>query len=104
MELLQLRYFCTVAHYQSVTRAAAELMISQPALSKTIRNLEREVGVPLFERRGKYIQLNRMGELFYSQVRHALNTLDDGVSKLSDMSDAPSGEVHLLVQGASNFL
>lgn len=38
MELLQLRYFCTVAHYQSVTRAAAELMISQPALSKTIRN------------------------------------------------------------------
>ena len=41
MELLQLRYFCTVAHYQSVTRAAAELMISQPALSKTIRKLER---------------------------------------------------------------
>ena len=104
MELLQLRYFCAVAYHQSVTRAAADLMISQPALSKTIRSLEREVGVPLFERRGKYIHLNRMGELFYNQVRQALNALDDGVARVSDMSDAPSGELHILVQGASNFL
>ena len=104
MELLQLRYFCKVAQYQSITRAAAELMISQPALSKTIRNLERDVGVPLFERRGKYIQLNRMGEIFYAQVRQSLLALEDGVAKVSDMSDAPSGELHILVQGASNFL
>lgn len=104
MELLQLRYFCVVARYQSVTRAAAELMISQPALSKTIHNLEREVGMPLFERRGKYIQLNRMGEIFYAQARQSLLALDDGISMLSDMSDATSGEVHVQVQGASNFL
>ena len=55
MELLQLRYFCVVAKHQNVTKAAAELMISQPSLSKTLRTLEREVGQPLFERRGKYI-------------------------------------------------
>jgi len=104
MELLQLRYFCMVAHYQNITRAAAELMISQPALSQTIRKLEQEVGVPLFERRGKYIHLNRMGEVFYTQVLQALNSLDDGVSLVSDMRETPSGEIHVLVQGASNFL
>ena len=40
MELLQLRYFCVVAKYQNMTKAAAELMISQPSLSKTISGLE----------------------------------------------------------------
>ena len=104
VELLQLRYFCIVAHHQSITRAAAELLISQPALSKTIHKLEQEVGTTLFERRGKYIQLNRAGEIFYSQVRQSLSALEDGLSRLSDMSDVPTGEVHVLVQGASNFL
>lgn len=43
MELLQLRYFCVVAKHQNMTKAAAELMISQPALSKTISALERNL-------------------------------------------------------------
>ena len=51
MELLQLRYFCVVAKHQNMTKAAAELMISQPALSKTIASLEKELGTPLFVRR-----------------------------------------------------
>ena len=55
MELLQLRYFCVVAKHQNMTKAAAELMISQPALSKTISALERELGTPLFVRRNRYI-------------------------------------------------
>lgn len=50
MELLQLRYFCVVAKHQNMTKAAAELMISQPALSKTIIALEKELGTPLFDR------------------------------------------------------
>ena len=75
MELLQLRYFCTVAHYQSVTRAAAELMISQPALSKSLRNLETELGVKLFDRTGRGIQLNSTGNYFYREVVSALSGL-----------------------------
>ena len=63
MELLQLRYFCVVAKHQNMTKAAAELMISQPALSKTIASLEKELGTPLFVRRNRSIFLNRAGEI-----------------------------------------
>ena len=50
MELLQLRYFCEVARRESVTKVAEELHVSQPSLSKTIKNLEQELGFPIFER------------------------------------------------------
>ena len=49
MELLQLRYFCEVARRESVTKVAEELHVSQPSLSKTIKNLEQELGVVLFD-------------------------------------------------------
>ena len=44
MELLQLRYFCEVARRESFTKAAEEVRVSQPSLSKTIKNLEKEIG------------------------------------------------------------
>lgn len=104
MELLQLRYFCVVAKHQNVTKAAAELMISQPSLSKTLRTLEREVGQPLFERRGKYIRLNRQGEIFYQNISKSLMILDDTVQELSDASHAPSGELHIQILAASIYM
>lgn len=58
MELLQLRYFQTVAKMEHMTRASQELHIAQPALSKTIARLEADVGVPLFDRYGGRIRLN----------------------------------------------
>ena len=51
MDLLQLHYFRTVARFEHVTRAAEELRVAQPALSKTLARLEAELGVPLFDRR-----------------------------------------------------
>ena len=57
MELLQLQYFSEVVRQKSVTKAAQLLHISQPALSQTIRRLENELGVKLFEKSGKGIQL-----------------------------------------------
>ena len=104
MELLQLRYFCVVAKHQNVTKAAAELMISQPSLSKTLRNLERELGQALFERRGKYIRLNRQGEIFYENISKSLLILDDTVSELSEVSHAPSGELHIQILAASIYM
>lgn len=104
MELLQLRYFCVVAKHQNVTQAAAELMISQPSLSKTLKALESEVGCALFERTGKYIRLNRAGEIFYQNIARSLNLLDDTLQELSDFSQSPSGEVHLSILAASAYL
>lgn len=64
MELLQLRYFLMVAKTGHMTSAAQKLNITQPVLSKSIRHLEDEVGVPLFDRVGRRIQLNDYGKGF----------------------------------------
>lgn len=62
MELNKLYYFHTVAKYQNVTKAAEELYISQPALTKTIKALEKEMGVELFYKKGRHIHLTQFGE------------------------------------------
>lgn len=64
MELLQLKYFQTVARLEHMTKAAEELHIAQPSLSKTIARLEKDLGVPLFDRQGRQITLNSFGKYF----------------------------------------
>ena len=104
MELLQLRYFCVVAKHQNMTKAAAELMISQPALSKTIASLEKELGTPLFVRRNRSIFLNRAGEILYQKIDQSINLIDDTVSEIKELSNEPFGNVRLLVLSASSYM
>ncbi len=68
MELLQLKYFQTVARLEHMTKAAEELHIAQPSLSKTIARLEKDLGVPLFDRQGRQITLNSFGKVFLKRV------------------------------------
>lgn len=79
MELLQLRYFQTVATLGNMSKAAEELFVSQPNLSISISRLEKELGVPLFDRRKGRIVLNRNGEQLLRCVSHALSVLDNGI-------------------------
>ena len=90
MELLQLRYFCVVAKHQNMTKAAAELMISQPALSKTIIALEKELGIPpcLTGVTAPFF-LNRAGEIFYQKIDQGINLIDDTVSEVGELSNEP---------------
>ena len=74
MELRHLRYFVAVAEEGSFLRAARRLHVAQPALSKQIRDLEREVGVKLFERLPRGARMTRAGEQFLSNARHALES------------------------------
>lgn len=104
MELLQLKYFQTVARFEHVTRAAEELGIPQPSLSKTIALLEKELGVLLFDRRGRYIHLNEYGKTFLRRVDVALNALEDGKRELSDLGGKTLGDIKLAVLAASNML
>ncbi|MTT30630.1 LysR family transcriptional regulator [Terrilactibacillus sp. BCM23-1] len=85
MELLQLYYFKTVAQYEHITKAAKELSIAQPSLSQTISRLEKELGVPLFDRSGRKIKLNQYGRIFLHKVEQALLTLEEGKREINDM-------------------
>jgi DNA-binding transcriptional LysR family regulator len=82
MELLQLRYFMTAAHFQSTTRAAEYLHVAQPSISQAISRLEKELDVKLFNRDGKKIQLNSYGILFLRAVEDAFETLDKTLDEL----------------------
>lgn len=93
MELLQLQYFCKVARLEHMTKAAQELRIAQPALSKTISRLEEDLGVPLFDRRGRQIQLNAFGKAFLGKVEAALALLDDGQREIADLAGREQGKV-----------
>ncbi|GLZ10039.1 LysR family transcriptional regulator [Actinomadura sp. NBRC 104425] len=74
--LRELRYFAAIADELSFTRAAARLFVSQPALSKQIRALERRLGFELFERRGRGVALTPQGAALLPAVRDVLGTWD----------------------------
>lgn len=82
MNLLHLRYFVELAHTQHYTRAAEQLCITQPSLSHAIAQMEGELEVPLFEKRGRNVALTHFGQQFLTCAQQTLATLDDGVDAL----------------------
>ncbi|SHE93045.1 DNA-binding transcriptional regulator, LysR family [Seinonella peptonophila] len=95
MELLQLKYFLTVAKLEHMTNAAQELHVSQPALSRTIHRLEEDLGVPLFERQGRQIRLNPFGKAFEAKAKAAMHLLEEGRREIEDLSGLKQGRIHL---------
>jgi LysR family cyn operon transcriptional activator len=76
MEFRHLRYFLAVADALHFTKAAAGLHVSQPALSAQVKQLEQEVGVPLFDRVGRSVHLTRAGTIFREHARRALREME----------------------------
>lgn len=76
MTLNQLYYFRTAAGQLNFHRTAEQLMISQPSLSAAIASLERELGVPLFLRKGRHLELSKYGLLYFKEVDALLGRLD----------------------------
>ena len=85
MTLIQLEYFRTLAHVLHYTRAAEELHIAQPSLSYSIRALETELGVSLFEKRGRSVRLTSYGERFLLYAEKALQYVEDGIRTVAEM-------------------
>ncbi|WP_206832384.1 LysR family transcriptional regulator [Alicyclobacillus fructus] len=97
MDLLQLTYFRTLARVEHMTRAAMELRIAQPSLSKTIARLEAELGVPLFDRTGRNLRLNAYGRAFLARVDRALTEMEEARRELEQMAKAQDETVILTV-------
>lgn len=103
MELLQLAHFRVVAQREHMTRAAEELHVTQPALSRSIARLERELGVPLFERRGRGLRLTQYGAAFLGHVERVFQELDDAAAELRDLGGLERGSVSIAA-GALHWL
>ena len=84
MELNQLHYFVAVAKTENITKAAQDLFITQPALSRVILRLEHELGTPLFDRSGGRLTLNERGRIFLSYIKPALEGINEGVHAVID--------------------
>lgn len=94
MNLQQLQYFRTLAEEKHYTKASKKLFITQPNLSYAISELEKELGVELFIRRGKSIELSSAGKVFLEYVDKALSALNEGIVKATNMD----GKLHGLVR------
>ena len=93
MELIHLKYFQTIARLESVTQAAAELHVSQPALSKILARLERELGQSLFDRKNRCMCLNTAGKLFLQHVQRVFLELREARKELAALSDSAEASV-----------
>jgi DNA-binding transcriptional LysR family regulator len=83
MELRHLRYFVTVAEELNVSRASARLRISQPAVSRQLRDLEEELGVELFARNKSKLKLTPAGEAFLAHARDLLRRSNDAAKEMA---------------------
>lgn len=104
MELLQLRYFLVTAKYEHMTKAADALKIAQPALSQSIKRLEQELGVTLFDREKRGIRLNENGLFLKKQLTPILETLDELPSALLENANRQLHTIHLNILAASRLL
>ncbi|MGX4766719.1 LysR family transcriptional regulator [Bacillus mojavensis] len=95
MEWEQLEYFQTLARIQHVTKAAETLSITQPALSRSIVRLENYLGVPLFDRQGRSITLNKYGERFLKRVDSIMKEFTEGREEIQSLLQPDQGEVSL---------
>jgi LysR family hydrogen peroxide-inducible transcriptional activator len=93
MEFDQLRYFLRVADLASFTRAAEQLGVSQPALSRSIQRLEEELGQPVLERQGKTLALTDAGALLQGRAQQILSLVEDTKAEICD--DGQSGRVRI---------
>src|SRR5437016_75278 len=95
MELRHLRYFVAVAEEENVSRAALKLHVSQPALSRQVRDLEEELGFELLERSAKSVRLTNGGRAFLDEARAVLQRAEAAVKKARAVADGEDGELHI---------
>ena len=95
MELRHLRYFLTVCEEMNFTKAAERLMIAQPPLSRQIKDLEEELGAPLFIRQHHQLTLTDEGVRFRSYANRIISLADRSVEDIKEMNTGLQGTVYI---------
>ncbi len=95
MELRHFRYFVAVAEEQNITRAAARLHVSQPPLSRQIRDIEDELGVPLLTRGPQSVSLTDAGHVFYREAKAVLSRAEAAMEAARAAGTQCTGELRI---------
>ena len=104
MELKQLEYFMAIAKYGSFTKAASILCVAQPALSQSIKNLENELGVKLFDRVSKGVVLNKAGLLLVNELPPIMKSIHVLPHKIKDIDEITKNTITIVLHAASVIL
>ena len=95
MDIQHIRYFLAVAKHESFSKAAEELFVTQPILTRCVKNLEKELGVQLIERSTKHFTLTEAGQILLRQGSQLLQQHKDIYRQMEDMADGQSGELRI---------
>ena len=95
MNLKQLQYFTKLAETEHYRKAAEALYITEPSLNRAVREMEKELGIQLFEKRGRNIFLNKYGHLFLPYVKRSLQEPERGVDLLKAYTRPDQGKITL---------
>ncbi|MCF6094037.1 LysR family transcriptional regulator [Microaerobacter geothermalis] len=95
MDIRHLEYFSEVAKHLSFTKAASALHVSQPSISKAIKSLEAELGVPLFYRSSKQLELTDAGKAVLVNAKNVLEVFHNLTSELNDVMELKKGEIRI---------
>ncbi len=95
MELRHLRYFVAVAEKENVSRAALKLRVSQPGISRQIRDLEDEIGGQLFKRSAKSLKLTEAGAVFLAEAKAILLRADEAVQAVRAVMNGERGQIQV---------
>jgi len=95
MELRQLKYFIEVAKGEHLTQAADKLHIAQSAISRQISNLEEELKVQLFIRKGRNVRLTPIGQVFLQRVEAAILEIEKAIQEVGEYIDPEIGEIRI---------
>ncbi|WAP50437.1 LysR substrate-binding domain-containing protein [Arthrobacter sp. ATA002] len=96
MDVRHLKYFLAVVDHQGFTRAAERLLIAQPSLSQTIKNLERDLGVPLFHRVGRNVVLSEAGRELVGPARVVVRDLEAARSAIDELKGLRRGRLDVI--------
>ncbi|MBW4694229.1 MAG: LysR family transcriptional regulator [Lyngbya sp. HA4199-MV5] len=103
MELRQLHYFLAVAEELSFSRAARQLNMAQPPLTRQIRQLEQELDVQLFERNSRRVELTEVGTVFVEEARRILEQVEQSVGITQRASRGEVGRLVVAFEGSSAY-